>query len=321
MSSGQGRKLVLDALFVAEQTALAAATTVGRGDLAASDELAVEAMRKAFADVEIAGKVVIGEGEASEAPKLFVGEQLGRWSSSDQAAEIAVDPIEGTQLCAGGMPNAISVVALAVDGHFLPAADTYMSKIAVGPAGKGAIDLNQSVTWNLQSVADAKGVYVQDLTVVMLDRPRHEIMIREIREAGARIRLIQDGDVAAAIATCLDSTGIDMLVGIGGSAEGVLAAAALRCVGGQIVGRLHPRTQEERQRLHEVGITDFDRIYETEDMASGDVLFAASGITDGDFLRGVRFRRGGANTHTVVMQSSSMTVRFVEAQHHFDRIS
>ena len=312
------RNLALDAVRVCEAAALSSARTTGRGDLAYADDAAVDAMRRAFATLDICGTVVVGEGEPSEAPMLYVSEQVGRWQPRDPAVEIALDPLEGTRLCARGMPNAISVLAMSQGGHFLRAADSYMDKIAVGPAGKGAIDITRSPTENLQAVADAKGVYVEDLCVVMLDRPRHEALIREVREAGARIRLITDGDVSAAISTCIEETGVDMLIGIGGSAEGVLAAAAMRCAGGDMVGRLRPRNHQEVQRLMRNGVEDVDRVLMLDDLASGDVLFAATGITDGDFLRGVRWRRGGAVTHSVVMRSRTMTIRFIETQHRFD---
>ncbi len=321
MTMGQlhHRNLALDAVRVTEAAALASARQMGLGDLHRADEAAVNAMRNAFASLDICGTVVIGEGEREEAPRLFVGEQVGRWNSQDPPTQVALDPLEGARLCALGLPNAISVLAMSRGGHFLNAPDTYMNKIAVGPAGKGAIDMTQSATWNLQSVADAKGVYVEDLTVVILDRPRHEALVREVREAGARIKLISDGDVAAAIATCMEETGIDMLLGVGGSAEGIIAAAALRCVGGDMLCQLKPRNQEEVKRLARNGIEDLDKVYQMEDLATGDVLFAATGITDGDFLKGVRFRRGGAVTHTVVMRSKTMTLRFIEAQHRFEQ--
>jgi fructose-1,6-bisphosphatase II len=319
MTQIRTRNLALDAVRVSEAAALASARTMGRGDLARADQSAVEATLRAFATLDICGTVVIGEGERDEAPMLYIGEQVGRWQPGDPSVEIALDPLEGTRLCALGMPNAISVLAMAEGGHFLRATDSYMNKIAVGPAGKGAIDIERSATWNLQAVADAKGVYVEDLTVVMLDRPRHEALLREVREAGARLKLITDGDVSAAIATCIEEAGIDMLLGVGGSAEGVLAAAALRCVGGDMLGRLEPRNQEEVQRLTRMGIEDLDKVYTLEELASGDVLFAATGITDGDILKGVRWRRGGAVTHSVVMRSKTMTVRFIETQHRFDQ--
>lgn len=312
------RNLALDAVRVCEAAALSSARTAGRGDLARSDDAAVNAMRRAFSTLDICGTVVIGEGDKGEAPMLYIGEQVGRWQPGDPAVEIALDPLEGTRLCTRGMPNAISVLAMTQGGHFLRATDTYMDKIAVGPAGRGAIDMSRSATWNLQSVADAKGVYVEDLCVVMLDRPRHEALIREVREAGARIKLITDGDVSAAIATCIEETGVDMLLGVGGSAEGVLAAAALRCVGGDMVVRLKPRSAEELQRLKDNGIHDLERPYRIDELVTGDVLFSAAGITDGDFLKGVRWRRGGAVTHSVVMRSRTMTTRFIETQHRFD---
>lgn len=312
------RNLALDAVRVCEAAALASAKTTGRGDLAISDDAAVDAMRHAFATLDICGTVVIGEGDRDETPMLYIGEQVGRWQPGDPSVEIALDPLEGTRLCARGMPNAISVLAVTQGGHFLRATDTYMDKIAVGPAGRGVIDINQSATWNLQAIADAKGVYVEDLCVVMLDRSRHEALIREVREAGARIKLITDGDVSAAIATCIEETGVDVLLGVGGSAEGVLAAAALRCVGGDLLGRLKPRNQEEVQRLKDIGVDDLERVFRLDELASGDVLFAATGITDGDFLDGVRWRRGGAVSHSVVMRSRTMTLRFIHTHHRFD---
>ncbi|MBX2812690.1 MAG: class II fructose-bisphosphatase [Myxococcales bacterium] len=318
MSNARERNLALDVVRVCEAAALSSARTTGRGDLAYADDIAVDSMRRAFATLDICGTVVVGEGEPSEAPKLYVGERVGRWQPRDPEVEIALDPLEGTRLCARGMPNAISVLALTQGGEFLRAVDSYMDKIAVGPGGRGVIDITKSATENLHAVADAKGVYVEDLCVVILDRPRHEALIREVREAGARIRLITDGDVAAAISTCIEETGVDMLVGVGGSAEGVLAAAAMRCAGGDMVGRLKPRNQQEIQRLVDSGIKDVDKVLTLNDLASGDVVFSATGITDGDFLKGVRWRRGGAVTHSVVMRSRTMTIRFIQTQHRFD---
>ena len=313
------RNLAIEAVRVTEAAALASARLMGRGDRHHADEVAVNAMRRAFNDLHIRGRVVIGEGERDEAPMLYIGEKVGRWHEIDPEVDLALDPLEGTNLVATGAANAISVIAMANGGKFLHAPDTYMDKIAVGPAGKGAIDMNKPATWNLKSVADAKGVYVEDLTVVILDRPRHETLIREVREAGARIKLIGDGDVSAAIATCKEETGVDMLMGIGGAPEGVIAAAALRCVGGDMLGRLKPRNQEEIERCKRMGISDIDRVYKIDELAAGDVLFAATGVTSGDFLKGVRFMRGGATTQSVVMRSKTMTVRFIEAEHHFDR--
>jgi fructose-1,6-bisphosphatase II len=313
------RNLALEAVRVTEAAALASARLMGRGDRNQADQVAVEAMRAAFAELHIKGTVVIGEGERDEAPMLYIGEKVGCWGPEDPQVDLALDPLEGTNLCAMGIANAISVIAIAENGRFLHAPDTYMEKLAVGPAGKGAIDLTKSPTWNLKAVADKKGVYVEDLTVVILDRPRHESLIREVREAGARIKLISDGDVSAAIATCKEETGVDLLMGTGGAPEGVIAAAALRCVGGDMYGRLKPRNNEEIERAKRMGVADIDRVYGIEELAGGDVLFASTGVTNGDFLRGVRFVRGGAATQSVVMRSKTMTVRFIEAEHHFDR--
>lgn len=314
------RNLALDAVRVTESAAIASARWMGKGDLHAASETATQAMRKAFDSLEIAGTVVIGEGEPEEAVVLFTSEKVGRWQGDDPHIDVAVDPLEGVRMCALGQPNALSVLAMTRRGHFLRAPDMYMDKIAVGPGGKGAIDIDKSATANLQSVADAKGVYVQDLTVVILDRPRHDGLIREIREAGARIKLIPDGDVAAAIATCREEeSGIDVLMGTGGAPEGVMAAAALRCVGGDMVGRLRPHSQEDMERAVRAGIDQPGRALKLDDMVSGEILFAATGITDGDLLRGVRFRRGGAVTYSCVMRSKTRTLRLIEAHHRFDQ--
>jgi fructose-1,6-bisphosphatase II len=314
------RNLALDAMRVTEAAAIASARTMGRGDLHASEIAAANAMRKAFNSLEISGTIVIGEGDQEEAPVLFVGEKVGRWEGDDPTIEIAVDPLESSRMCAVGQPNALSVLAITRSGYFFRAPDMYMDKIAVGPAGRGVVDIDATPTRNLQAVADAKGVYVQDLTVVVLDRPRHEQLIREIREAGARIKLIPDGDVSAAIATCREEeTGIDMLMGTGGAPEGVLAAAALQCVGGDMMGRLRPKNQEEVERARRMGIDDPQAKLALDDMVRGEILFSATGITDGDFLKGVRFRRGGALTYSCVMRSKTRTVRFIEAHHRFDQ--
>jgi fructose-1,6-bisphosphatase II len=312
------RNLALEAVRVTEVSAVASAQTMGRGDVHASHLAAVRAMKRALGALDIQGRIVIGEGERDEAPDLFVGERVGRCRGDDWAVDLAVDPLEGINLCARGAPNAVSVVAIARDGKFLPTPDTYMYKIAVGPAGKGAIDIGRSPTDNLRAVADAKGVYVEDLTVVILDRSRHEGLVREVRDAGARIKLISDGDLSAAISTCLDETGVDMLIGTGGAAEAIMAAAALRCVGGDMLCQFRPRNQEEVERIRRTGIEDLTQTFTAEDLASGDVLFAATGVTDGDFLRGVRFVRGGARTHSIVMRSKTKTVRMIEARHSFD---
>lgn len=314
------RNLALDAVRVTEAAALASSRLMGRGDVAAAEQSAVAAMRNAFDSLEIAGTVVVGEGEPEEAPDLYVGERVGRWRGDDPRIEVALDPLEGARMCALGQPNALSVLAMTRGGHFLRAPDLYMEKIAVGPAGHGAIDITQSPSWNLHAIADAKGVYVQDLTVVVLDRPRHEGLVREIRETGARIKLIPDGDVSAAIATCRDEdTGIDVLMGTGGAPEGVLAASAIRCVDGDLRGRLVARNPEEREIARRAGFEDLDRVLTLDDLATGEILFAATGITDGDFLRGARFRRGGAVTYSSVFRSKTRTVRFIEAHHRFDQ--
>lgn len=316
------RNLALEAVRVTEAAALASARLMGRGDREAADRAAVEAMRHAFDTMDIRGTVVIGEGERDEAPMLYIGEKVGRgWRDGEDSprVDIAVDPLEGTNLCATGAPDALAVVALAEDGKFLNAPDTYMDKIAVGPEARGCIDITKSPTWNLNAIAEAKRARVEDLTAIILDRPRHEALIAEVRKAGARIRLISDGDVSAAIATCKKETGIDVLFGIGGAPEGVLAAAALRCVGGDMQARLKFRSPEEQKRAEKMGIADADKIYTLEELAQGEVMFAATGVTSGAFLDGVKFYGGGAKTSSVVMRSKSGTVRWIEATHQFDR--
>ena len=312
------RNLALELVRVTEAAALSCARLMGRGDKNAADEAAVAAMRRAFEALQINGTVVIGEGERDEAPMLYIGEKVGG-NSSGPELDIAVDPLEGTNLCAYGKPNALAVVAVAPRGNLLHAPDTYMKKIACGPLGKGVVDLDKSTTENLKALADAKGVYVEDLTAIVLDRDRHQSVIQEIREAGARVRLISDGDVSAAIATCEPKSGIDILFGTGGAPEGVLGAAALRCFGGEFQGRLSFRNEKEKERAEQMGIEDTEKKFECEELARGDVMFAATGVTSGDMLQGVRFLRGGAQTNSVVMRSQTGTVRFVEAQHHFDR--
>jgi fructose-1,6-bisphosphatase II len=306
---------------VTEAAALSCARWMGRGEAKGADQAAVDAMRRAFDSLHIRGTIVIGEGERDEAPMLYIGEQVGAgWheGNATEKVDIAVDPLEGTNLCATGASGAIAVMAFADDGKFLNAPDTYMEKIAVGPAGRGVIDLTRSPTWNLQALAEAKRAKVDELTAIILDRPRHEALIAEVRTAGARIRLITDGDVSAAIATCTPS-GIDILFGTGGAPEGVLAAAALRCTGGEMQGRLRYRSDDERRRAEKMGVRDHDKIYKTDELAQGDVLFAATGVTDGAFLRGVGLFPGGASTQSVVMRSKSGTVRTIDATHAFER--
>jgi fructose-1,6-bisphosphatase class II len=309
------RNLALEAIRVTEAAALSCARLTGRGDEKAADQAAVDAMRRAFDALAIDGTVVIGEGERDEAPMLYIGEKVG---SGGPKVDIALDPLEGTTICATGAPNALAVIAMADGGNLLHCPDTYMAKIATGPVGKGVVDLDRSPTENLNALAEAKRCKVEDLTVIILSRPRHEAIIQEVRKAGARIRLIGDGDVSAAIATTKPETGIDVLLGIGGAPEGVLAAAALRCVGGEFQGRLAPRNDEEIERAKRMGVTDIKKKFQIEELAAGDVMFAATGVTDGDYLRGVHFFPGGATTQSVVMRSKTKTVRVINATHYFE---
>lgn len=311
------KNLAIEVVRVTEAAALASARLMGRGDEKAADQAAVDAMRKAFNSIKICGTVVIGEGERDEAPMLYIGEKVGCGDNNSSAIDIALDPLEGTTLTATGGPNALSVIAIAQKGNFLHAPDTYMEKIAVGPRAKGAIDLKKTPTENLRNIADAQKVNIEDLTVIILNRDRHKDLIEEVRRAGARIKLIPDGDVSAAIATAKEESGVDVLMGIGGAPEGVIAAAALRCVGGDMQGRLKPRNDDEITRAKKMGIKDINKIYHIEELAKGDVMFAATGVTDGDFLRGVRFFGGGAETHSVVMRSKTRTIRYVTATHYF----
>jgi len=309
------RNLALEAIRVTEAAALSCARLTGRGDEKAADQAAVDAMRKAFDALPIDGTVVIGEGERDEAPMLYIGEKVG---SGGPKVDIALDPLEGTTICATGAPNALAVIAMADGGNLLHCPDTYMEKIAVGPVGKGVVDLNKTPTQNLQALAEAKRCNIEDLTVIILSRPRHEAIIKEVRQAGARIRLIGDGDVSAAIATTKPETGIDLLLGIGGAPEGVLAAAALRCVGGEFQGRLAPRNNEEIERAKKMGVSDITKKFSIDELAAGDVMFAATGVTDGDYLDGVHFFPGGATTQSVVMRSKTRTIRIINATHYFD---
>jgi fructose-1,6-bisphosphatase II len=309
------RNLALELIRATEAAALACAGLMGRGDETAADQAAVDAMRSALNRIEMDATVVIGEGERDEAPMLYIGEKVG--TGTGPKLEIALDPLEGTTICATGGTNALSVIAAAEEGGFLHAPDIYMDKLAVGPAARGVIDIDKSPTENLKSVAGAMDVPVEDLTVVILDRPRHESLIEEVRRVGSRIKLIKDGDVSAAIATCSREHRVDMLMGIGGAPEGVIAAAALRCRGGEIQGRLNPRSKEEAQRARDMGVRDVDAKLTMEQLASGPVMFAGTGVTAGDFLKGVRFRPEGALTHSVVMRSETMTTRWIEAEHNF----
>ncbi len=312
------RNLVLDAVRVTEAGAIAAARLMGRGDEKAADQAAVDAMRRALNALDIAGTVVIGEGERDEAPMLFIGEEVG--TGKGPKIDIALDPLEGTTLTAKGAANALAVMALAEAGKFLNAPDVYMDKIAVGGGlPDQVVDIDASPAENLKSLASAKGVKVEDLVACILDRPRHEELIAKTREAGARIVLISDGDVSGVIATSQAATGIDIYVGSGGAPEGVLAAAALRCIGGQMEGRLVFRNDEERGRAQRLGIEDMNRKYTLNELAAGDVIFAATGVTDGSMLRGVRRRGATVSTESIVMRSSTGTVRTIESTHDFSR--
>ncbi len=312
------RNLALEVVRVTEAAALAASRLMGRGDRMGADQAATSAMRRTLGAMHIDGTVVIGEGERDEAPMLYIGEKVGAASAGAPVVDIAVDPLEGTNLLATGDWDSIAVIALAEHGGFLAAPDTYMEKIATGPIGRGIIDLRASATDNLRALARAKSVAVADLTAIILERPRHDKLIAEVRATGARIRLIRDGDVAGALACADPATGIDILLGAGGAPEGVLAAAALRCVGGEMQGRLQFRNADESARARKMGITDPDRVYAIHELAGGDVMFAATGVTDGALLRGVRFHSDGAETESIVMRSKSGTTRFITTRHRFD---
>ncbi|MCB1384580.1 MAG: class II fructose-bisphosphatase [Nitratireductor sp.] len=310
------RILTLELARVTEAAAVAAARLRGHGDEKQADQAAVDAMRTELNNLPIEGKVVIGEGERDEAPMLYIGEEVG--TKNGPAVDIALDPLEGTTICAKNQPNSIAVIAMAERGNLLYAPDVYMDKIAIGPGYKaGLIDIDAPVVANLEAVAREKGVKVSELTACIMDRPRHAKLIEEVRATGAAIRLIGDGDVAGVIHTTdPDMTGIDIYIGIGGAPEGVLAAAALRCIGGQMQGRLILDTPEKVARAAKMGIDDPRRSYTMEEMAKGDVIFSATGVTDGNMLDGVRFGRSSISTHTVVMRSSSKTVREIKAIHH-----
>lgn len=303
----------LDFVKVTEAAALAASRWMGRGERNIADGAAVETMREALGDMEIAGRIVIGEGERDEAPMLYIGEELG---CGGYEVDIAVDPVEGTNLVANGLPNSIAVMAIAERGGLLHAPDSYMQKLAVGPKAAPYVHIDASVPDNLEAVANALERPITDVTVVILDRPRHQDLIAAVRATGARIKLISDGDVDAAIATAIEGTGIHVAMGTGGAPEGVLAAAALKCLGGGFMGRLRPRNDQEAERAKAMGFGDLERVLEIDDLASGEnIVFAATGITDGDLVRGVRFFGNNARTHSILMHSQSGTVRFIESVH------
>jgi fructose-1,6-bisphosphatase II / sedoheptulose-1,7-bisphosphatase len=314
----EDRNLALEAVRVTERAAIASSTWMGRGDERSADQAAVDAMRQALNVLGIDGTVVIGEGERDEAPMLYIGERVG--SGNGPRVDIALDPLEGTTITATGGPNAIACLAIASEGGFLNAPDTYMDKIAVGGGlPEGVVHIEASPAENLNNLARAKDIDVSDLVVLILDRPRHQELIAAVRQAGARIRLIRDGDVAGVIATARPDSGIDIYMGIGGAPEGVLAAAALRSIGGQMQGKLHFRNDDERMRAQRMGITDLDRVYDLHDLAAGDVMFAATGVTDGTMLRGVRRFEGGVITHSIMMRSKTGTVRLIETEHYIAR--
>ncbi len=307
--------LFLEFVRVVERAAIAAARTMGQGDRKYSDQVAVEAMRKEMESVDIDGTIVIGEGERDQAPMLYIGEKVGKGDGATPV-DIAVDPLEGTNLCATGAPNAIAVLAAAEKGGLLNAPDIYMDKLVVGPSSKGKVDINAPVGQNLKAVAKALDRDVQDLVVTVLDRPRHEKLIAEIRKAGARIRLIGDGDLSAGITAAVVGTGVHAVMGIGGAPEGVLTAAAMRCLNGEIQGKLVLTKPADSDRLKKMGIGDLDKVYRTEDLAPGkSVIFAAAGVTDGSLLKGVRFFGEGVRTHCLVMTTVPHQVRFIDTIH------
>ena len=313
------RNLALELVRVTESAALASARYMGRGNEKAADQAAVDAMRGAFDRLNIDGTVVIGEGERDEAPMLYIGEKVGSGARNAPAVDIALDPLEGTTICARGGGGAISVIAVAKQGNFLHAPDTYMDKLACGPRCKGHVRLDNSPTENIQKVSKILDKPLSDVTVVILDRPRHRDLVQEVRKTGARIRFIEDGDISAGIATCWDSSGIDLLLGTGGSPEGVITAAALKCLEGDFQGRLVFRNEEEKARAIKMGIEDLDQIYEMENLAQDHVMFCATGVTDGPLLKGVRTIRGRrAQTHSIVMRSETGTTRNIEAKHNLN---
>lgn len=308
------RSLSMELVRVTEAAALASGRWMGRGDKEAADDAATTAMRTVFDTIPMKGTVVIGEGEMDEAPMLYIGEKLG--TGYGPRVDVAVDPLEGTNIVANGQWNALAVIAIADHGNLLHAPDMYMEKIAVGPEAVGKVDIEAPLIDNLKAVAKARNKDIEDVVVSILNRKRHEKIIHEIRQAGARIKLIQDGDVAAAINTAFPDTGVDLLIGIGGAPEGVLAAVGLKCLGGEIQGKLRPQTEEEIARCKKMGIENVTQVLRMEDLVKGDdCIFAATGVTDGELLRGVQYHGQKATTHSVVMRAKSGTVRFIEGKH------
>jgi fructose-1,6-bisphosphatase II len=311
------RNLALEFVRVTEAAAISSSKWMGRGKRDEADQAAVDAMRRAMEVLDVCGTVVIGEGERDEAPMLYIGEVFGCGRKDAPMVDVALDPLEGTNLVALGHSNAISVMAVGDKGNFLHAPDTYMDKIAVGPESVGKIEWGMSTKDILNTVAKAKGKKVDETTVIVLERDRHKKIIEEVRAIGARIRLISDGDLSAAISTCNPETGIDVLLGTGGAPEGVISAAALKCLGGEFIGKLMWRSDEEKARAEKMGVKDFNRVYGINDLAKGEVMFCATGVTDGSWLRGVHFTSFGCTTHSIVMRSKTGTIRELQTKHVF----
>lgn len=315
------RELALNIVRVTEAAALGCAKFLGRGDKEIADQAAVDGMRSMFQVLDVTGTVVIGEGEMDEAPMLYIGEKIGQCCDGNPEIDIAVDPLDGTNLVAKGLPNAISVVAVAPKGCLLHAPDMYMEKIAAGPKGVGVIDIKAPLQTNIRNLAKSLGKDLSEITVAMLDRPRHQEYIDIVRRLGARVKLYGDGDVATAISTCFQESGIDLMIGKGGAPEGVIAAAAIKCLGGEFQGILMPENEEQKQRCNDMGLDSIDNVLTIEDLAKGDdIIFAATGVSDGDLLRGVRYYSNNrAKTYSMVTRSKSGTIRFIDTIHTFDK--
>ncbi len=310
------RDIALESVTVTEKTAIEAARMLGRGDTVQADMVAVKAMWEQLGRVNYRGKVIVGEGDEGEVEILYSGEEVG--SKEGPSFDLALAPLEGATIVATGGNNAISILAIGEEGAFRPMPETYMYKIAVGPKARGAIDITKSPAENIKAVAEKLGRPVEEITVVILDRPRHEKIIRELRDIGARIRLISDGDVAAAVATAIEDTGLDVLIGIGGAPQGLLTAAALKCLGGDFQGILKPRNRTEVEKARELGINDVEKVFTIDDLVKKRVMFLATGITDGELLKGVRFVRGGAKTSSLVVNSVNRTIRYLETRYVFE---